>query len=207
MCVICYKDVKYKRCGGNKLNNLRKLRKERKLNQVELSEIVNIDRSTISRIESGKSSFTQEHLEVFSNYFNVSIDYLLGKKEKVISNAIRAEKIPVYSKIYGGSYILREDCFVGYQVAPASEDLTDCIYLVSDKDYKNEGIFKDDLLMVRLNTAVAPGVHVCANDNEPGGVYRIVELNKEWILLADNMPSKLDKQVLGQVLMVSRIIK
>ena len=194
------------------MNRLYDLRVKSGLSLRELQDKVKISFTKLNKIENGKAPMTQEHIEVLSKFFNVSTDYLLGNSDnpnsvKSIMNAIRAEKIPVYSTIYGGSYILREDCFVGYQVAPASEDLTDCIYLVSDKDYKNEGIFKDDLLMVRLNTAVAPGVHVCANDNEPGGVYRIVELNKEWILLADNMPSKLDKQVLGQVLMVSRIIK
>ncbi|MDY0210225.1 MAG: helix-turn-helix transcriptional regulator [Acholeplasma sp.] len=188
-------------------NNIRVLRQKRKLTLRELADRTNLNNGNLSRMERGLLGVPSETAMILADFFNVSVGYILGYENQTISNAIQAEKIPVYSKIYGGSYIFREDCFVGYQVAPASEDLTDCIYLVSDKDYKNEGIFKDDLLMVRLNTAVAPGVHVCANDNEPGGVYRIVELNKEWILLADNMPSKLDKQVLGQVLMVSRIIK
>lgn len=61
------------------MSNLRKLRKERKLTVRDLSEKVNISFPTISRLENGETSFTSEYLEALSKFFDVSIDYLLGK--------------------------------------------------------------------------------------------------------------------------------
>lgn len=61
------------------MNRLRELRKEKKLTVRELAEKVNISYPTISRLENGETSFTSEYLENLSTFFNVSIDYLLGR--------------------------------------------------------------------------------------------------------------------------------
>lgn len=63
------------------MNNLRKLRNEQKITMDELSAKTNISKSVISYLENEKRPFTQEHLEILSKFFKVSIDYLLGKTD------------------------------------------------------------------------------------------------------------------------------
>lgn len=59
---------------------LKKLRSNRHMTQDELGEIFNppLAQSTIGTYERGVRQPSLENLIVISNYFNVSIDYLLG---------------------------------------------------------------------------------------------------------------------------------
>lgn len=59
--------------------NIRRLREERELSQLELAKIIDINNSVLSRIESGKRDVEDFLLVKFANYFNVTTDYLLGR--------------------------------------------------------------------------------------------------------------------------------
>jgi len=56
-------------------------RKKLKLTQSELAEVLGIKRSAINRYENGHAYPSIEMLLKMSEYFNVSVDYLLGKVE------------------------------------------------------------------------------------------------------------------------------
>ena len=59
------------------LKGLKKIRKERKLSQFRLALDLDISREAISYYENGKRSPDVEMLVKLSEYFNVSIDYLI----------------------------------------------------------------------------------------------------------------------------------
>ena len=61
--------------------NLRELRKEKKLSQGQLGDAVGMTQRKISYMESGKIEPSLSGLWIFSDYFCVSIDFLVGKKE------------------------------------------------------------------------------------------------------------------------------
>ncbi|WP_195251819.1 helix-turn-helix domain-containing protein [Romboutsia sp. 1001713B170207_170306_H8] len=63
-------------------DRLRTLRKEKQLTTVQLGEIFNTTNSTISRYENGLREPRRDFLERCSEYFNVSIDYLLGASDE-----------------------------------------------------------------------------------------------------------------------------
>ena len=58
---------------------LRALREERRLSQSELAKVLNVSNVAISHYERGAREPNNEMLKKVSQYFNVSIDYLLGK--------------------------------------------------------------------------------------------------------------------------------
>ena len=58
---------------------LKKLRTERNLSQLKLSLDLNMNQNTISRYENLERQADYETLIKFANYFNVTIDYLLGR--------------------------------------------------------------------------------------------------------------------------------
>lgn len=62
-------------------SKLKELRKEKNLTQVTVCMNTNISQSTISRLEQGTQNFNLEQIIVLSKYFDVTIDYLLGKSE------------------------------------------------------------------------------------------------------------------------------
>lgn len=59
---------------------LRELRKLHKLSQEDLAERYNVDRVTISRWENEQNDIPNKTLLDIANFFNISIDYLLGKE-------------------------------------------------------------------------------------------------------------------------------
>jgi len=68
-----------KRSAG--LLGLREIRKQRNLNQLKVALDLNISREALSHYENGKRSPDVEMLKALSEYFNVSIDYLINGRE------------------------------------------------------------------------------------------------------------------------------
>ena len=56
---------------------LKEIRKKKNLNQQKIALDLSISREAISYYENGKRSPSVETLVMLSNYFNVSIDYLI----------------------------------------------------------------------------------------------------------------------------------
>lgn len=66
------------------MNIFKQLRKSLGLTQIQLAKILNVEQATISKWEVGKSIPDTQTLKNFANYFNVTVDYLLGRDSKVI---------------------------------------------------------------------------------------------------------------------------
>lgn len=61
--------------------NLRKIRKEKGISQLKLALDLNTNQNTISRYETGEREPGINELIKIADYFNVSIDYLLGRTD------------------------------------------------------------------------------------------------------------------------------
>lgn len=61
---------------------LKKLRKERKVSQLKLAFDLNMNQNTISRYENMERQADYETLVKFADYFDVSLDYLLGRTDE-----------------------------------------------------------------------------------------------------------------------------
>lgn len=60
---------------------LKKIRKEKNLNQLKVAMDLNISREALSYYENGKREPGLAMLNKLSQYFNVSIDYLINGEE------------------------------------------------------------------------------------------------------------------------------
>lgn len=63
------------------MKGLRIVRKERNLNQLKVAMDLHISREALSHYENGKREPSLDMLNKMSEYFNVSIDYLINGKE------------------------------------------------------------------------------------------------------------------------------
>lgn len=61
---------------------IRELRKAKKVTMKELGNIIGVAESTMSLYETGKRKPDPETLSRLADYFNVSVDYLLGRDEE-----------------------------------------------------------------------------------------------------------------------------
>ena len=62
---------------------LKKLRKERKISQLKLAIDLNMNQNSISRYENNEREADYETLIKFADYFDVSLDYLLGRTDEM----------------------------------------------------------------------------------------------------------------------------
>lgn len=60
---------------------LRELRKARRITQVRLAMELNMSQNTVSRYESGEREPGIAELIKIADYFDVSVDYMLGRTE------------------------------------------------------------------------------------------------------------------------------
>ncbi len=63
------------------MKNLKELREELKISQNKLAKDIGISQSNICEYEKGTVEATESVILKIADYFDVSIDYLLGRKE------------------------------------------------------------------------------------------------------------------------------
>lgn len=60
---------------------LKDLREDRDVKQKELAELLNVKQNTYSQYENGKREIPLEMLWKLADFYDVSIDYLIGRTE------------------------------------------------------------------------------------------------------------------------------
>lgn len=60
---------------------IKSLRKNNHKTQTDLAQLMEVSKTQISDIENGKSTTSIERLCALADYFNVSIDYLVGRTD------------------------------------------------------------------------------------------------------------------------------
>ena len=104
------------------MKNLKFLRKKNNITLQKLADYLHTGTSTISQYESGKREASFDTIEKLADYFNVSIDYLLGREnieiEKIKPKGI---KIPVLGTIPAGIPIEAIEDILDYE--EISEDM------------------------------------------------------------------------------------
>lgn len=98
---------------------LRKLRRERNLTQTELANSLNVSNGTIAMWETEKRQPDLDMVSKIASFFNVSVDYLMGREQKVDNNVAGVQlerqtvRIPVYGTIPAGVPIdMIEDSYI-----------------------------------------------------------------------------------------------
>ena len=66
---------------------LQQLRKQKNLSQLQLAMALNMNQNSISRYETGEREADYKTLILFADYFNVSIDYLVGRTDEQTPSA------------------------------------------------------------------------------------------------------------------------
>lgn len=72
-------------------NRLKELRKSRLLTQKELGDILNLDQTTISKLENYTQGFTPQTLIKAAEFFGVSTSYILGIEEPSLVASAKAD--------------------------------------------------------------------------------------------------------------------
>lgn len=121
---------------------LKKLREQKKLNQTELANLLEVSNGSISKWERGDRQPDYETLEKIADTFNVTIDYLLGRSD--IKYKSDNSQINFSTPQEALSFILKQEIvadFVGYdlenmsddEIMEMAEDIADILKIISRK--------------------------------------------------------------------------
>lgn len=72
--------------------NLKDIRVDRDIKQKDIAKYLNISQNTYSQYETGVIALTAEVLIRLSDYYNVSIDYLLDRTDDPIIHTLKNKK-------------------------------------------------------------------------------------------------------------------
>ena len=152
-------------------SRLKALRTSKGMTQDDLSEKLKISRSTIGMYERGNRQPDFDTLELIADFFNVDIDYLLGRSDKTtyiprpdLGNILNlsfpaAHPVPILGDICAGNGIFCEENFEGYFFVDQSIKADFCVRVRGDSmidacisdndiafikktyDYKNNSVY------------------------------------------------------------------
>lgn len=63
------------------IKRLRDLREDNDLTQAQIAAYLNVKQNTYSQYENGKREISIELISKLADYYNVSVDYLIGKTD------------------------------------------------------------------------------------------------------------------------------
>ena len=148
---------------------LRQLRISRDLSQMDFSKQIKVSKSSINMYERGEREPGLETLERIADYFNVDMDYLLGKSEianrtqlaysSIASNIVplpAMKKIPLIGSIACGAPIMAEEHIEDYVDLPA-HIRADFSLTCKGDSMINARIFDGDIVYIRQQETVESG--------------------------------------------------
>ena len=83
------------------MNRLKELRKSKGLTQAQFGALWNAPQNTVSNWENGNREISNELLMAFSEYFGVSVDYLIGRDDAPTPPAPKIDPHTYYAEKFG----------------------------------------------------------------------------------------------------------
>jgi repressor LexA len=171
---------------------LKELRISKKLTQGELARLTNLGRSAVGMYESGKREPNFETLEIFADFFNVDMNYLLGKSTVrnsifKLKNIVPVEKrtVPVIGTIAAGTPILADEhieCYV-----PCEDGCNaDFGLRVQGDSMINAEIYDGDIIFIRQQPDVDDGQIAAVRIDDSATLKRLYHINGGVMLQAEN---------------------
>lgn len=178
---------------------IKKEQDKKNINDKEFELSLGLKPKTINNWKRGMSSSYMNMLPQLADYFNVSVDYLLGreaeKKDAHFERQIKGDispveglvLIPILGAVKAGTGGVVEQDLQGYQTLGVDvlhgQDVNELFYLRVKGDSMYPPITDGSLALVRKQTSVDSGtVAVVAVDNEEA-VIKKVYYGDDWITL------------------------
>jgi transcriptional regulator with XRE-family HTH domain len=102
---------------------IRELRQSARLSQTQFANVLHVRNSTLSQYESGHRSPNDQIKRCIADYFNVSLDYLLGRT---------SERNPASSAKHSGAFVIEIDINKRGLTKQEFEDLRQALSVADD---------------------------------------------------------------------------
>ena len=171
---------------------LKELRLSRELTQEEFAKRIGISRSAVGMYEKGKREPDFETLELFADFFNVDMNYLLGKTDantdiSSIKNVvtIHKKKIPVIGTIAAGRPIYADEHIETY--VPCDEDIDAQFGLIIRGDSMiGAEIYDGDIVFIKEQPVVENGQIAAVRIDDEATLKRFYKTPDGCMLVSEN---------------------
>ena len=175
---------------------LKQLRNEKKINQRELANFLKVAPSTISMYESGQREPNFEVLESLADFFNVDLNYLLGKSDKTTKLMIedippkpQGIKIPVLGTVAAGIPISAVEDILDYEEIPQSwQNQGEFFGLKIKGDSMEPRMESGDVVIVKQQSDANSGDTVIVLVNGDDATCKRLEKTDNGIMLVSTNP-------------------
>ena len=182
---------------------LKKLREDRNISAIKFSEDLSIHRGTLSNWETGKRTPDSQTLLKIADYFNVTVDYLLGNTDRKTDdtkiynlqkvNTNEMVKIPVIGVIKAGIPMLAEENIIDYEYVHQEELLQgeNYFYLqIKGDSMINARIFEGDRVLVKKQNFIEnDGDIMAVRVNGDEATLKRVYKQKDGLVLQSENPN------------------
>lgn len=176
--------------------NIKILRKKNGISQIDLAKIANVDQTAVSRWELGKSMPDPNTLALLADYFDVSVDQILGRESldgprfpKLIDDAIKnlkpvaIQRLPMLGNISAGKPIFADE---EHEFMVESDIKADFCLRVQGDSMVGAGIFNGDIVFIRQQPTVNNGEIAAVLIDDEATLKRVYKTNNLISLIAEN---------------------
>lgn len=169
---------------------LKELRERAGLSQDALASELNKSKSLISMYESGKRIPPYETQELIADFFNVGLDYLMGRENVYLTlNTSKPQRIPVLGSVPAGIPLEAIEDIVDYEDIPESMSRNGEFFGLRVNGESMVPVFNDgDTVIIQKQDSADTGDYVVAMIN--GGEATLKKLKRfdDGIILIPNNP-------------------
>lgn len=176
------------------MNRIRELRKKRCMTMKELGAVVGLAESTISQYETGKREPDNETLLRLGEFFNTSVDYLLGRE--IVADgppepSVPGSKwIPVIGTIPAGTPVEAIEEILDYEeITPQMASQGEYFALKIKGQSMEPRIFEDDVVIVKKQDDCDSGDIAVALVNGNEATVKRIKKRPEGLMLIPNNPA------------------
>lgn len=208
------------------MEQLKQLRATKGLTQSEMADLLGITQPAYNRYESGKRKLDPDTLSKLADYFEVSIDQLLGKQLMAFSTLgslvanevetfkpVRIQRLPLLGNIAAGKPIFANE---EHEMMVETEIRADfCLKVVGDSMI-GAGIMDGDVVMIRKQPMVQNGEIAAVLIDDEATLKRFYKTDSLVTLISENPAyppivykpeDGRDILILGKAVGLSRIFK
>ena len=134
------------------MNKLKEVRRRCKKTQQEVADYLSVDRSTVTKWETGKHDPDNENLLKLAVYYGATIDELLGVAP------VKGVRVPIYGSVPAGIPLEAIENIEGYEeITPALASNGEYFALRIKGDSMAPRICDGDIVIIKKETAVDSG--------------------------------------------------
>ena len=165
------------------MNKLKEIRLRRGKTQQEVADYLSVDRSTVTKWETGKHDPDTENLLKLAIFYETTIDELLGVAP------VKGVRIPIYGSVPAGIPLEAIENIEGYEeITPALASKGEYFALRIKGDSMSPFILDKDVVIVRKQDAIESGDIAIVLVNGDEATCKTVKINDDGITLIGHNP-------------------